>query len=187
MGTPYYMAPEQVRGKEVTKLVDVYAFGILLFELMSGTKPFTADSIDQLFVEILQQPTHIYPLRLAEIPDAMCGLITECAEKDAELRIQSFHEIRQRLDAMAVLPKQRTAEQTITNESFKSEPAPTASRRGWIVWIRVAVVLALYPMGRNFSCRQASPVPRLSLNRTPLPSLRFCPCPFSRRQVEKWF
>ena len=129
LGTPYYMAPEQVRGKEVTKLVDVYAFGILLFELMSGTKPFTADSIDQLFVEILQQPIDIYPLRLAEIPDAMCGLITECAEKDAELRIQSFHEIRQRLDAMAVLPKQRTAEQTITNESFKLEPAPTVSRR----------------------------------------------------------
>src|SRR6266853_1956606 len=46
LGTPYYMAPEQVRGQKVTPLVDVYAFGVVLFELMSGVKPFKADTVE---------------------------------------------------------------------------------------------------------------------------------------------
>ena len=42
MGTPYYMAPEQVMGRDVTYLADMYSFGILLFELLTGAKPIQA-------------------------------------------------------------------------------------------------------------------------------------------------
>jgi len=45
LGTPYYMSPEQVTGANVTEQVDVYAFGVLLFELMTGAKPISGDSV----------------------------------------------------------------------------------------------------------------------------------------------
>src|SRR5262249_10835263 len=45
LGTVFYMAPEQVTGQNVTEQVDVYAFGVLLFELMTGQKPITGDSV----------------------------------------------------------------------------------------------------------------------------------------------
>jgi serine/threonine protein kinase len=45
MGTPYYMAPEQVVGRDVTYLADIYSFGILLFELLTGTRPISGDTV----------------------------------------------------------------------------------------------------------------------------------------------
>src|SRR5215510_9231660 len=101
LGSPLYMAPEQARGKEVTKLVDIYAFGILMFELMTGAKPFVGDSIDQIFFKILQEEIDLSPLRLAGMPESVCTLIAVCADKATDRRIQSFHEVRQRLAAIA--------------------------------------------------------------------------------------
>ena len=49
MGTPYYMAPEQVMGQNITESVDIYAFGILFFELMTGARPFTGDTVERIF------------------------------------------------------------------------------------------------------------------------------------------
>ena len=61
LGTPYYMAPEQVRGEQLTGLVDVYAFGVLLFELLTGQKVFVADSVDRIFYSILNVPLDVAP------------------------------------------------------------------------------------------------------------------------------
>ena len=151
LGTPYYMAPEQVRGKEVTQLVDVYAFGILLFELLSGTKPFTGDSIDQIFFKILQEPINVDPLKQAGIPAGICSLIGQCTEKAAERRIQSFQEVRRRLEAIPVkFEKKPVVHLTGDEPTAKLEPMP-ANRRRWLVWVGVAVGLAIaYPVGRFF-------------------------------------
>ncbi|MDZ7636837.1 MAG: serine/threonine-protein kinase [Bryobacterales bacterium] len=56
LGTPYYMAPEQVTGQGITYLVDIYAYGILIFELFTGVRPIEADSIQQIFYKILKEP-----------------------------------------------------------------------------------------------------------------------------------
>jgi serine/threonine protein kinase len=153
LGTPYYMAPEQVRGKEVTQLVDIYAFGILLFELMTGTRPFVGESIDQIFFKILQEQIDLSPLRLAGMPESMCALITGCTEKAADRRIQSFEEVRQRLAAMASPAEKPVLERTAKEAATKPTPPPAASRR-WLVWAAVALVAALiYPVSRLFTSR----------------------------------
>ena len=56
LGTPYYMAPEQVTGQNITEQVDVYAFGVLLFEMFTGTKPITGDAVERIFYSILNEP-----------------------------------------------------------------------------------------------------------------------------------
>ena len=78
MGTPYYMAPEQVLGRKITPQVDVYAFGVLLFELMTGSRPIVGDTVERIFYQILQEPLNIEPMRQAEIPDPIIDLVTRC-------------------------------------------------------------------------------------------------------------
>jgi len=158
LGTPYYMAPEQVRGKEVTKLVDIYAFGILMFELMTGTRPFVGESIDQIFFKILQEEIDLSPLRLAGMPESMCTLIAGCTEKAAERRIQSFQEIRHRLSGMIAPAEKPVVERTIEEPAPNpAAPPPAVARaasRRWLVWAAVAIAIALiYPVSLIFTSR----------------------------------
>ncbi len=65
VGTPAYLAPEQVEGKEITPAVDVYAFGIVLYEMLTGTVPFLGDTALSTAVKRLQQPP---PSPRAQVP-----------------------------------------------------------------------------------------------------------------------
>ena len=72
LGTPFYMAPEQVTGRGITPQVDVYAFGIMLFELISGAKPIKGDTVERIFYSILNEPLNLEPLVQAGAPEAVC-------------------------------------------------------------------------------------------------------------------
>ena len=98
LGTPYYMAPEQVRGRDVTPLVDVYAFGILLFELFTAVKPIRHEMVEQIFFAILNEPLDLAPLRASGATDAICGLVERCTAKEPAQRPQHFREVRQTLE-----------------------------------------------------------------------------------------
>src|SRR5579864_1512002 len=97
MGTPYYMAPEQVLGKNISELVDVYAFGVLLFELMTGTRPVTGDTVERIFYQILQEPLNVEPMRQAGVPEPVVDLVLRCTEKDPAKRPQGFGEVGARI------------------------------------------------------------------------------------------
>ena len=56
MGTPYYMAPEQVAGRATTPLIDIYAFGMLFYELLTGLRGVQGDTMEQLFYQIMNVP-----------------------------------------------------------------------------------------------------------------------------------
>ena len=99
LGTPYYMAPEQVRGENLTHLVDVYAFGITFFELLAGVRPTNGTTVERVFDEILHQPVDISPLRAAKIPEHLVHLIGRCTAKIPDLRPQRFAEILPELTA----------------------------------------------------------------------------------------
>jgi serine/threonine-protein kinase len=99
LGTPYYMAPEQVLGQQVTTLVDIYAFGVLLFELVSGVKPITGDTVERIFNQILHEPLDLEPLRRAGASRQIFDLVARCTVKDPAQRIQSFGLVSQELEA----------------------------------------------------------------------------------------
>jgi serine/threonine-protein kinase len=65
MGTPYYMSPEQVRGlRDVDERGDVYAFGVILYEMITGTRPFDAETYNQLILKIVtEEPTSLVALQ----------------------------------------------------------------------------------------------------------------------------
>jgi eukaryotic-like serine/threonine-protein kinase len=93
LGTPYYMAPEQVKGREVTPLVDVYAFGVLLFELFAGVKPIQGDSVERIFYAILHEPLDLTPLERVGASEDVRQLIACATSKDPADRYQGFTDI----------------------------------------------------------------------------------------------
>ena len=81
LGTPYYMAPEQVLGEQVTEPADVYAFGIMLFEMFTGVKPITGETVERLFYQILNEPLNLEPLRQTGVPDGVTQLVGRATAK----------------------------------------------------------------------------------------------------------
>lgn len=99
VGTLYYMAPEQVLGK-TTRLVDIYAFGLVLYELMCGHRAVTPDTMERTFYKILHEPIDLKPVETCASPE-IADLVRRCTAKSPEERIQSFTEIRRDLERIA--------------------------------------------------------------------------------------
>ena len=93
LGTPFYMAPEQVRGQDLTNRVDIYSFGVLLFELLTGVRAIAADTVERIFYEILYRPVDLTPLQKLEIPQPLYDLIASATAKEPEKRPQSFTDV----------------------------------------------------------------------------------------------
>ena len=96
-GTPLYMAPEQIRGDQVDNRADIYAMGVTMFEMVTGTPPFTTG-------EITYHHLHTEPPRPSElnpsIPEALEKVILKCMEKDRDNRFQDAEMIRAALKPM---------------------------------------------------------------------------------------
>ncbi len=142
LGTPYYMAPEQVMAQNVTHLVDIYAFGILLYELLTGQKPVSGDSIDKVFRKILSEPLPMEPLRQSGAPPSVRDMVMKCTEKAPESRYGSFEQIRLELerilkgmpsagaDASGAMAAHQATGSSRTSGSFTSPSVATAGGAG---------------------------------------------------------
>ena len=97
-GTPYAMAPEQVRGEAADARTDVWALGVLLYELATGARPFSGQSVPELLSSILTKPPSPPLLR---VPVQLTAVITRCLEKDPARRYQRAEEVRAALEAIA--------------------------------------------------------------------------------------
>jgi serine/threonine protein kinase len=93
LGTPYYMAPEQVLGRPLTPQADVYAYGLLLFELITENKAMSGESVEQIFEKILYQPVDLSKLNAMGIPPAVISLIGRCVSKQPAQRPRSVGEV----------------------------------------------------------------------------------------------
>lgn len=90
MGTPAYMAPEQIDGGDVSERTDIYAFGIVLYEMLSGVAPFRAPTPAAVLIKHLQEaPIPLRKLR-REIPTALEHEVSRALEKDPGKRQQNF-------------------------------------------------------------------------------------------------
>ena len=103
VGTVAYMAPEQARGKTVDRRVDVWAFGLVLFEMLTGRRAFTGDAVSDVIASVLRDPVPLDRLP-AGTPDAARRLLRRCLDKDRSTRLDSMSAARLEIDEALLDP-----------------------------------------------------------------------------------
>jgi serine/threonine protein kinase len=100
MGSPSYMSPEQVRGRDVDNRSDIYSLGVLFYELITGKLPFTGSSTADIAMRILNGDFAHPRFIMAGIPDALDQCIVQCMALTPENRPQSIEVVGEKIDVM---------------------------------------------------------------------------------------
>ena len=125
LGTAGYMAPEQAKGKSADKRADIWAFGVVVHELLTGQRLFMGETVtDTLAAVVLTQP------KLEDVPSQVRRMLKRCLEKDPQKRLRDIG------DAMALLeePAAEVLAQPVA-------VAPPPSKVGKLGWVAAAVAL----------------------------------------------
>ncbi|HLE66651.1 MAG TPA: serine/threonine-protein kinase [Burkholderiales bacterium] len=103
MGSPFYMSPEQISGEQLTFHSDMYSLGVVLYELLTGKRPFTADSIDALVKKILNEDP-VLPSRLrAGLPAEVDTVVLRALKKKTGYRYPTWAEFALELSNASAL------------------------------------------------------------------------------------
>jgi serine/threonine-protein kinase len=100
VGTPEYMAPEQLVGDEIDVRADIYAAGCVLYECLTGNTPITADTPITLIAKVLEETPVAPRVVNGEVPGALSDLVIACLSKNAADRPQTALELHDRLAAI---------------------------------------------------------------------------------------
>ena len=125
VGTLGYMAPEQLRGQPADTRSDIWALGVLLYEIATGTRPFAGQSRFELSSNILNAPPAPLP---AGVPMTLRAVIDRCLEKQPARRYQSANEVRAAIEAI--------------HAGTASYGRALAYRRPWLIAAAAVVIIA---------------------------------------------
>ena len=111
IGTPRYMSPEQVRGKEVDQRTDIFSFGVLLYELLSGVNPFDGTHVTAVIYKILHEEPEPIQLDDEHLAADVQRLVARCLEKEADRRYSDFTAVIR--DLRDILAKRQSGAPTL--------------------------------------------------------------------------
>src|SRR5262249_32083623 len=132
IGTAPYMSPEQARGQSIDKRTDIWAFGCVLFEMLTGHIAFAGESISDTLVAVLDREPGWNTVP-ATLPGGVHRLLHRCLEKDPTRRRRNAGDVRTEIDEALV---DRTA------ESDAKGPAPRKPAWQWVALLAIAIAAA---------------------------------------------
>ncbi|MBS1828868.1 MAG: serine/threonine-protein kinase [Acidobacteria bacterium] len=130
MGTAGYMAPEQAAARPADRRADIWAFGVVLWEMLCRKPLFSGESIAHTLADVLRAEIDLSKLP-AETPPPIRDLLGRCLDRDVKKRLQAIGEARIAIEKYLADPKASTPIPTVT-------PAPS-TRRAWLPWAAAAV------------------------------------------------
>ena len=149
MGTASYMAPEQVRGDAVDARTDIFAFGAVLFEMLSGTRAFRRDTTAETMTAVLKED----PPELSDpgraISPALDRIVRRCLEKNAEQRFQSAKDLSFALSALS------------GSDSAATRIAAAPSRIPAYLWASILIAAAVATAVTWFAAHRSEPKKRM--------------------------
>ena len=119
LGTAAYMSPEQARGKNVDKRADIWAFGVVLFEMLTGRRAFEDEDVSITLSKVLQREPHFDALP-PTVPARVGQVIRLCLRKDPKQRVSDIRDVRLALEG---------AFETVAPQA--AAPAGVAQAPGW--------------------------------------------------------
>lgn len=134
LGTPFYMSPEQVKGGEIDQRSDIYSLGVILYQMATGTLPFTGSTPYEVMAQRLQKPPRPASESNPDLPVFLTRVLERCMQIDPTLRYQNVGEILADLDT----------------ESFRSSLRYRAMSRPWLRPAAIAAITALLLIGAGF-------------------------------------
>jgi serine/threonine protein kinase len=96
LGAAAYMSPEQARGKSVNKRADIWAFGVVFYELLTGRRPFTGDDVGETLAAVIKEEPDWTPIPIPALP-----LLKRCLEKNSATRLRDIGDALAFLEAAA--------------------------------------------------------------------------------------
>jgi serine/threonine-protein kinase len=138
MGTAAYMSPEQARGQAVDRRADIWSFGVVLYEMLTGKQTFTGDTVSDVLAAVLRSDIDLNALP-REVPPAIRQLLRRCLTRDRKRRVQSIGDARIAIEEYLENPQTQ-----VTTGVW--QPVATVSRPLWqriLPWALLAAALAV--------------------------------------------
>jgi serine/threonine protein kinase len=171
MGTVGYMSPEQVRGKPTDARTDLFSFGTILYEMLSGQRAFKGDTAADTMTAILtKEPPELTEVGAA-VPPALERIVRHCLEKSPEERFQSARDVAFDLDALSSSSSTTSVRSAIATVSHRRIPLLAGVAAAALILIAVGVLL-----GRGMVSHPAVPsYQQLTFRRGTVHTAKFTP------------
>ena len=155
MGTAGYMSPEQASGRTVDRRADIWSFGVVLWEMLSGRKLFEGETVMHTLADVVRGEIDINKLP-AEVPQSIRGLIKRCLERDVRRRMQWIGDARIAIEDYVANPE------VGTEGTGGLKPATT--RTQWLPWALFAATALASGAGWYIAARPAPLRPLVQLD-----------------------
>jgi len=154
IGTVQYMSPEQIQGKEADARSDIFAFGAMLYEMLTGKRAFQGKSQLSLASAILEKDPDPIAAIQPLTPPALEQVVRTCLAKDPDDRFQSAHDLKLQLQWITAGGSQVGAPAVVSSRRKKTAVVLTAATvAGWLIAAALGVLLSIYA-ARLTSARQ---------------------------------
>jgi serine/threonine-protein kinase len=154
LGTAAYMSPEQARGRAIDRRADVFAFGCLLYEILTGKQCFSGETVSDTLASVLKSDPDWSGLP-EDTPAAILRLMERCLEKDPKRRLRDIGEARVALEDVA------DGRHLTTSLEAPDEAPPTKRTGERIAWIAAVLAVAVVAAAAAWALRPSQPEPLL--------------------------